>query len=127
MPNFTAILLTALLAGSPAVHTNISLLLSVCSALLLKQGYVDPFTVLIAPIVAMLVGFLPVLLFGVPAYATLLYKGWANYFTVVILGTVPAALLLPFEHGAFSLFFCIYGLPIALTSHLFTRVQLRSN
>ena len=98
----------------------VSLVLIFGSALFFQEG-VNPLAAIFLPVVAFVIGLVPVFLVGIPGYAALLRWGWANWGTVGLLGLLPAVVLLPFANGSFSLFFALYGLPIALVAHALRR------
>ena len=66
---------------------------------------------------AFMLGFFPAFIYGAPAYAALLYRGYANYVTATLIGALPGLVLLPFDKEL-GFLFIIYGVPVALCTHL---------
>jgi hypothetical protein len=73
--------------------------------------------------VAMVVGALPALLYGVPLYAWLSFRGWANVFTALGVGLLPGLAMMPFETDI-AYFTLIFGPTVALCTHLLARRRL---
>ncbi|VXB06909.1 conserved membrane hypothetical protein [Luteimonas sp. 9C] len=65
-------------------------------------------------------GFLPVVVFGAPAYVWLLHKKLARWPYVVALGIGPGLAILIFEFSL-GIWPIICGLPVALITHLLCR------
>ena len=72
-------------------------------------------------------GILPTLLIGVPSYAALVYFRRAGFVTSAVVGALPGLLLIAIgallqDSGAdarvFGLFFVLYGVPVALGTHI---------
>lgn len=69
-------------------------------------------------VVAMLIGLLPALLYGVPFYAWLSYRQWANGFTALGAGLLPGLAVMPFD-ADIAVFVLIFGAAVALCTHGF--------
>jgi hypothetical protein len=72
-------------------------------------------------------GILPTLLIGVPSYAALVYFRRAGFVTSAVVGAFPGLLLIAIgalladsgaDARAFGLFFVLYGVPVALGTHI---------
>ena len=72
-------------------------------------------------------GILPTLLIGVPSYAALVYYHRAGFVTSAVIGAFPGLLLIAigallpdssFDARFFGLFFVLYGVPVALGTHI---------
>ena len=65
---------------------------------------------------ALMIGVLPVLLYGAPAYALTMYFSRASYFTATVLGFVPGLVLLAFG-SSYGGMFLMFGAPVAWCTH----------
>lgn len=76
-----------------------------------------------ATIFAILIGAIPAILVGAPIYAGLSYRGWANYLSALIVGTVVGAVSLHVLADNLSVLVYLYPYPIsvALLTHYFAR------
>jgi hypothetical protein len=74
-------------------------------------------------IVAVLFGVIPAVLVGAPIYAAIAYRGWANYLSALIVGTLVGAVLLQSLAGNSSVLTYMYPYPIsvAVLTHYFAR------
>jgi len=72
--------------------------------------------VLVLALVAAVIGGVPALLVGAPGYALLVRRGWANAWTVALLGAAPGLLLLAFQVGT-AVVFVVFGVVVALVTH----------
>ena len=79
----------------------------------------------VSAIPAILLGLVPALLWGAPAYALLAAGGHAGWFGAVVVGVAPGIAAMAFapEWGALLVMF---GVPVAISTHLFARNRVRS-
>jgi uncharacterized membrane protein len=74
-------------------------------------------------LVAVLVGVVPALLYGVPAYAFVSYRGRANSVTALGIGLFPGLITLPFSKDL-AVFVLVFGPCVALVTHLVAKRRL---
>ncbi|RMX06556.1 hypothetical protein D8I35_08535 [Corticibacter populi] len=69
---------------------------------------------------AVVIGMLPALLVGVPVYAWLASRGWANVLSAALVGAVPGAVM--FANGTeMARLFLIFGPVVGVILHLLAR------
>ena len=69
---------------------------------------------------ATMLGVIPVLLYGAPAYALLVWFRRAGYVSAAILGTMPSLVLLAFGSSSWGLFL-LFGIPVACCTHFLAK------
>ncbi len=99
-------LMAAIAAVDSATHDNA--LLSPRSAATVTFGY------------TMILGTIPALLVGAPAYVFLLRKGYARWYTALALGTLPGLIALAADTNL-GFWAIVCGATVALTTHLVCR------
>ena len=73
---------------------------------------------------AVMLGLLPVLLYGATSYALLVKLGRASYFTSAIIGSIPGVVMLAFD-TSYGMLFIVFGVPVALCTHYFAKGSVR--
>ena len=61
-------------------------------------------------------GLFPVLIYGVPAYVFLMHRGWARWWSSVLVGLLPGVILLPLDLS-FAGYALAAGSVVALLTH----------
>ncbi|MFC0682554.1 hypothetical protein ACFFGH_32385 [Lysobacter korlensis] len=80
---------------------------------------------LFSAIPAVLLGLVPALVWGAPAYAALAAQGRESFLSATIVGALPGLLILPAERQL-GVLFILFGVPVALCTHALARRRVRA-
>ncbi len=80
---------------------------------------------LLIALMGAILSILPTLLYGVVVHASLAYKGFANYGTMILFGAAPGVAVAVVDPGS-GFWWVAFGVPIALLTHRFAKRRLPS-